>query len=230
MSSGMCPYAARTMMVLNELELPFDQVEILGKPDWFLNINPRGKVPALRHNGEIVYESAICDEYLCDIYDTKANLKVGLTTNKLMPKNDPIAKAKIRLLNDQCDTVLNPAFFTFLMNKDEANDEELKKKLDDVLQVYEQTLTSNGGPYLTGKEFTLADIHVLPFFLRLFVSLRHFKNYHITEESHPKLVKWFKTCSDRESVKTVSKPDEMIIAVYQKFIDMEYRFGGLNKN
>eukprot|EP00565_Helicotheca_tamesis_P004198 CAMPEP_0185738016 /NCGR_PEP_ID=MMETSP1171-20130828/31843_1 /TAXON_ID=374046 /ORGANISM="Helicotheca tamensis, Strain CCMP826" /LENGTH=146 /DNA_ID=CAMNT_0028409103 /DNA_START=33 /DNA_END=470 /DNA_ORIENTATION=+ len=74
LEGGMCPYAARTLIVLHELGLPFDTVEVSGrpKPDWYLEINPRGKVPALRipsDDNTIVYESAICDEYLCDHHD-----------------------------------------------------------------------------------------------------------------------------------------------------------------
>jgi hypothetical protein len=46
-----CPYAQRTHITLLELNLPFDMTEVVGfptKPDWYLKINPRGKVPALR--------------------------------------------------------------------------------------------------------------------------------------------------------------------------------------
>ena len=228
----MCPYAARTLIVLNELNLPYDTVEIRNKPDWYLKINPRGKVPAIRipsDNNEIVYESAICDEYLCDLYNRQHSDDSGSYTPLLMP-NDPMQRAKIRLLNDQCDTILNVAFFTFLMNKDESKEDEMKDKLDKILEEYEKTLKSNGGPYLMGAEFTLADVHVLPFFMRLFVSLRAFKNYHVTEEKYPLLVKWFEVCSERESVKISTVPDERIIEAYKRFMDVDYSFGGLNKN
>lgn len=224
----MCPYAARTLIVLNELNLPYDTVEIRNKPDWYLKINPRGKVPAIRvpsDNNEVIYESAICDEYLCDLH----NRQNPDDTPLLMP-NDPMQRAKIRLLNDQCDTILNVAFFTFLMNKDESKEEEMKNKLDKILEEYENTLQSNGGPYLMGIEFTLADVHVLPFFLRLLASLRVYKNYYVTKEKYPLLMKWYEVCSERESVKDASISDETIIEAYKKFVDMDYSFGGLNRN
>ena len=257
LANGMCPYAARTLIVLIELGLPYETVEITGKPDWYLKINPRGKVPALRvpyHGNEVVYESAICDEYLCDLdYDIKSMHSKNINNNdnydsddnndsdnnkynNLMPR-DPMTRAKIRLLNDQCDTILNPAFFTFLMNKDVSKDEEFKNKLHNVLMTYEEMLQSNrssssstNGPYLMGKDFTLADVHIIPFFLRLMVSLRHFKNFHITEENYPNLLSWFQLCSERESVKLTSKSEETIIEVYQKFVNVDYKFGGLNQN
>ncbi len=260
LDNGMCPYAARTLIVLNELQLDHEVIGINMssgiKPDWYLKINPREKVPALRvpyHNNEVVYESAICDEYLCDLYDatctrTNANASTSTSTEKndsssalslsLMP-SDPMEKAKIRMLNDQCDSVLNPTFFTYLMNKDGEKDEEMKQKLEEVLRFYENILSSSGGeggpggpggPYMNGKEFTLADVHILPFFLRLIVSLRHFKNYHITEDNFPNLIAWFELCSQRASVQSVSKSDEEIIGIYEKFVNSDYSFGGLNKN
>mmetsp|Transcript_23629 Transcript_23629/g.29777 ORF Transcript_23629/g.29777 Transcript_23629/m.29777 type:complete len:333 (+) Transcript_23629:110-1108(+) len=246
LDNGMCPYAARTLIVLNELELDFETVGISMsngvKPDWYLKINPRGKVPALRvpyHNNEVVYESAICDEYLCDLYNTLQNGKKessSSSSSSLMP-DDPMQRAKIRLLNDRCDTVLNPTFFTYLMNKDTTKDEEMKQKLEEILQSYEDILsgedsdgTNGGGPYMNGEEFTLADVHMLPFFLRLIVSLRHFRDYHVTKDNFPNLVAWFELCSERASVKSAAKSDEEIIAVYGKFMDANYAFGGLNKN
>lgn len=41
-----CPYAQRTHITLKELGLEFDTTEVTGmpKPDWYLKINPRGKV------------------------------------------------------------------------------------------------------------------------------------------------------------------------------------------
>lgn len=241
LTNGMCPYAARTLIVLHELNFQFETIEVspTAKPDWYLKINPRGKVPALRvpcDNNEVIYESAICDEYLCDLYDSKVKSDGADTAtmgtrnaNTLMPK-DAGQRARIRLLNDQCDTILNPAFFTFLTNKDESKEDDMRSKLCQILNNYEETLNVSGGPYLTGKEFTLADVHMLPFFLRMIVSLRHFKDFHVTKTEYPKLVSWFELCSQRDSVKIAAKPEETIIEVYQKFVDTNYAFGGLNKN
>mmetsp|Transcript_19850 Transcript_19850/g.24489 ORF Transcript_19850/g.24489 Transcript_19850/m.24489 type:complete len:312 (+) Transcript_19850:99-1034(+) len=228
LAGGMCPYAARTLIVFHELGLPFETVEISGKPDWYLQINPRGKVPAIRvpaDNNEVIYESSICDEYLCDMYN---NMNQD-STSTLMP-NDPIQRARIRLLNDQIDTVLSPAFFTYFMNNNDTKDEEMLQKLENALNFFENALKTYGGPYFNGLEFTLADVHLLPFFLRMVVTLRHYKKYTLSEEKYPRLLKWFELCSERNSVKVASKPDQVIIETYKKFKDMNYKFGGLNKN
>ena len=99
-----CPYAQRTNIVFNELSIPVDVTEVQGipKPDWFLKINPQGKVPTIRvptMGNEVIVESAICNEFLCDYAPA-----VMKQEHSLMPAN-PIARAQIRLLNHHCDNV-----------------------------------------------------------------------------------------------------------------------------
>jgi len=223
-----CPYAQRTHIALNELGLPFDVTEVTGmpKPDWYLKINPRGKVPAIRvptADYAVIYESAICDEFLCD-YATSLQQQ-----QTLLPAN-PFVRAKIRLLNDHCDNIFAKTQFTYLMNKDDAKDEELRVEMEEALQIYEDSLKDSKGPFLIGEDFTLADLHVFPFIQRLTITLKHWKDYDIPVEKFPKLVEWVQSCLERESVKESSMTREKTIEVYQRFVQREYSFGGLNKN
>jgi Glutathione S-transferase len=96
--------------------------------------------------------------------------------------------------------------------------------------VYEEALEKSGGPYFLGNQFTLADLHILPFIQRLVVSLRHWKGYSLPQDKFSRLLDWFSLCLERESVKKSSMDDEKIIRVYQRFMDANYSFGGLNQN
>jgi glutathione S-transferase len=228
--SNTCPYVQRTNIALRELEIPFDMIEVTGqtKPDWFLKINPRGKVPALRIPSlgydAIVYESGICNEFLCDYASTTLQKE-----HSLMP-NDPLLRAKIRLCNDHCDSIYSKTQFTYLMNKDESRDEALKKEMEDALQFYEKILDDTDGCYFFGDEFSLADLHLFPFIQRMAVTLKHWKGYELPRDKFPNLIKWFEKCSGRESVKLSSMSEEKIIEVYSRFVEVDYKFGGLNKN
>jgi glutathione S-transferase len=235
LKGGMCPYAARTWMTLLELGLPFEIIDVspMNKEDWYLEINPRGKVPALENikDGSVIYESAICDEYLSDLAREmdKDGPSEGKDYWKLMPINSS-QRAALRLLNDHVDNDLSPVQFTFLMNKETEKDKKLTEKLEMALDVLEQTLVSNGGPFLMGYEFSLADVHLLPFFLRLKITLKHYKDYDIPKERFARLLDWFELCSERQSVKETVKSKEQIIEVYNRFVEANYAFGGLNKN
>jgi glutathione S-transferase len=198
----------------------------------FLDINPRGKVPAIQNteDGFIIYESAICDEYLSEVARQLENSHLdGTTVWKLMPV-DPSDRAALRLLNDIVDTQMGTSMFTFLMNKDATKDPDFIESLENALTMLQESLVTRGGPYLMGGEFTLADVHVLPFFLRMVVSLNHFKSYEVPKEKFSRLLDWFDVCSERESVRAAGKSEEEIIKVYRRFVEVDYSFGGLNKN
>lgn len=223
-----CPYAQRTHITLNELGLPFDITEVTGmpKPDWYLKINPRGKVPAIRvptADYSVIYESAICNEFLCDY---ASSMKQQQT---LLPMN-PFTRAKIRLLNDHCDNVYGKTHFTFLMNKDDAKDETLRNEMEEALKVYEDALVESGGPYLLGEDFTLADLHVIPSIQRLAITLKHWKDYELPSDKFPKLIEWLDACNQRQSVKDSSMTKDKTVEVYKRFVEADYSFGGLNKN
>jgi glutathione S-transferase len=222
-----CPYAQRTHITLLELDIPFDLQTVNKGEDWYRKINPLGKVPALRvpSSMDVLYESAICNEYLCDL----ALESNGTTSASTLMPNNAMEKAQIRLLNHYCDA-LGKAQFTFLMNKDEDKEERLVLELNKALQVYEDALISSGGPFLRGKDFTLADVHVFPFLQRLIITLGHFKKYEIPSTQFPLLLKWFDLCLERDSVQKSSMSREKTIEVYSVFVNSNYDFGGLNTN
>jgi hypothetical protein len=62
------------------------------------------------------------------------------------------------------------------------------------------------------------------------VTLKHWKGYELPREKFPKLLSWFENCSTRESVKQSSMEEEKIIEVYKRFVEADYKFGGLNTN
>jgi len=224
-----CPYAQRTAITFNELQIPVQVFTVTGrpKPDWFLKINPSGKVPTIRVptiNQEVITESSICNEFLCDYATNIMDKK-----QSLMPVN-PVVRAQIRLLNYHCDNVFTKTQFTFLMNKDPDKDKELAHEMENALMMYEESIRKFGGVYLFGDDFTLADIQIYPFIFRLIVTLRHWKNYELPSDKFPKLLNWFNNCSERESVIEAGISEEKILEVYQIFFEMDYKFGGLNQN
>jgi glutathione S-transferase len=69
-TARVCPYAHRTRLVLLEKGLEFEHIEIdfKNKSERFLAVSPYGKVPALVHDRETIYESAIINEYLDEAF------------------------------------------------------------------------------------------------------------------------------------------------------------------
>lgn len=68
-SARICPFVQRTMIVLNEkgLACSVRYIDLNDKPDWFLEMSPLGKVPVIRIDGEVFFESAVINELLDEI-------------------------------------------------------------------------------------------------------------------------------------------------------------------
>ena len=65
-TTEVCPYAQRTRIVLGEKGIAHEQVEIDldDKPDWFADLTPANRVPVIRHDDFVLWESATVNEYL----------------------------------------------------------------------------------------------------------------------------------------------------------------------
>lgn len=155
-----CPFAQRTRMVLIEKGLEFELTEIdLGnRPSWFLEISPYGKVPLLRHDGRVVYESAVINQYLDEVFPEPP----------LMPA-DAYARAQVRTWMDYCETRYLPAAHRLIAERAKPGKlAENREKLTAVMRFMEhEGLRKLGdGPYWMGAAPTLVDFQFMPFLER----------------------------------------------------------------
>ena len=125
------------------------ECDLGNKPKDLLELNPYGKVPVLVDGDAVVYESAIIDEYLEEKYPQIP----------LLPK-DPLARARIRVWIDYCNTrVQRAAGFIAHNYKVEESGTELRTYLENLDR------HMRGREYI-GDEYSLADITYIPFFVR----------------------------------------------------------------
>jgi glutathione S-transferase len=155
-----CPYAQRTRMVLIEKALEFEltEIDLYNRPAWFNEISPYGRVPCLRHDGRVVYESTIINHYLDEAFPQPP----------LMP-GDPYARAQARIWMDYCETRFLPAAHRLMAERDDAKRlADNRARLDEVLRFMEnEGLRKLGtGPFWMGATPTLVDFQYLPFFER----------------------------------------------------------------
>jgi glutathione S-transferase len=67
--------------------------------DWFLKINPDGQVPVLAHDGKVVVESTVINEYIEDVFSGGVELR----------PHDPYWRARMRIWTKYVDEYLCPA-------------------------------------------------------------------------------------------------------------------------
>lgn len=135
-----CPFAQRVDILLHEhfgedAEQRFiKRVEIdlnEPRPDWYLrSVNPLGKVPAIRqHSGEVLWESMVILEYLCERLDDEDARKVYWPSNAHW-------RAKARLFMKWFSDNFVKAYWKVLTTSNEDAETLSKAKMDlvDVLK------------------------------------------------------------------------------------------------
>jgi glutathione S-transferase len=149
-SAARCPYAARARIVLAEKGIDHEIVEIdlSDRPDWLYEKNPKGRVPVIEEDdGSPLPESAVIMEFVEERYPEPS----------LLPA-DPADRAAVRLLIFRDGDLTSP-YYALRRGKDGAREE-----LDAALGRFDALLGEQ--PYLSGAEFGLADIALVPWFLR----------------------------------------------------------------
>jgi len=144
-----CPYCARVRIALAEKGIEYETVEVDldDRPAWIYEKNPLGRVPVLEEDTFVLAESAVIDEYLDDRYPEPP----------LWPA-DPAERALGRMLVFRFDELSRP-YYALRRGEEGAAD-----RLDVALGELDALL--EGRPFLSGREFGLADIAYVPWILR----------------------------------------------------------------
>jgi len=205
-------FSQRTRAVLQEKGIDYTPIEIdlQRKPEGFTQISGYGKVPAIKHGEVEIYESAIINEYLEEVFPQPA----------LLP-HDPAEKAVARIWIDYANTRLVPAFNKLLRGKDTQEQEQGRREfLESILYIEEEGLGKlfGNGPYWLGENLSLVDISFYPWFERLPV-LEKFRNFTLPTET-PKVQQWWENLRQRESIQAVANPTEFYIERFSKILSL----------
>lgn len=214
-------FSQRTRVVLLEKGIDFtpNEVDLQNKPAEFTQVSRYGKVPAIKHGDIELYESAIINEYLDEVFPEPP----------LLPR-DPGAKAIARIWIDYANTRFVPAFNKFLRGKDTQEQEQGHREFLEALLYIEQEglgKLSGDGPYWLGDKLSLVDISFYPWFERLPV-LEHFRHFTLPSET-PRLQKWWNVLRDRESIRAVENSTSFYVERFTKILGEPTPIGAAQK-
>jgi glutathione S-transferase len=162
------------------------------KPD-YLALNPNGVVPTLDHDGNIVIDSSVIIEYLDEVAPeaalfTPADPVARARMRALMRFIDEMPAAAVRV--PTFNLAFLPRFaamsedeflafaeskplrkeFMLAMGRTGFPEHEMNAALDRLRRTYERMdaeIAKSGGPWLLGKDVTLADVAVMPALVRM---------------------------------------------------------------
>ncbi|MGJ8527877.1 glutathione S-transferase family protein [Maritalea sp.] len=142
-SFPLCPYVQRALIVLAEKNVPFERVDIdlANKPDWFLKLSPLGKVPVLKADEEVLFESQVIAEYLDEV-----------TAGSLHP-TDLLQKARHRAWIGFASQTLSSILGLYTVKTAEEFEEKRLAVVEKFARVAEQVK----GPFFAGDQFHLVD-------------------------------------------------------------------------
>lgn len=209
-SSATCPFAQRTRMALIEKGIDFDltAIDLSDKPDWFLKISPYGKVPVLRHDGAVIFESAVINEYLEEVFPERP----------LLPRS-PVRRAQARIWIDFANVRFTPHVYKLMLAQEaDAQAFQAERLTNALLMMEHEGLGKLGdGSYWLGDDISLVDLTFLPHMQRLGV-LAHYRDFQTPEEC-VLLKGWLQLMSQRPSVMEGSASLDVLIENWRKYAE-----------
>lgn len=187
-SHELCPYVQRVAIVLAEKQLAFDRrwIDLSDKPDWFLAISPLGKVPILRVEDTALFESAVICAYLDDV------------AGPPLTSTDPLERAVQRAWAEHASATLSA--IGALYNAPDR--QSLAELLDDLRArfVWVDSGLVTGGPWFSGKDFSIVDAAYAPVF-RYLTAFDAFSDFGVLGGA-PRVTAWRARLADRPSVRS----------------------------
>lgn len=186
-SFKLCPYVQSSVITLlhKKVDYKITYIDINDPPEWFDELSPTGQVPVLKlHDGTVLFESAVINEYLNDI-----------NGGDMMP-DDPLQKALNRAWIQFCSTILmdTPELIGAADQKTMENVEyDIHEKLDRVEACKTETSCFNG------DEINLIDTIFASLFMRLDL-LKPMRDI-LDSERYPKLYAWSQHLLSLDTVK-----------------------------
>ncbi|TKY50638.1 Glutathione S-transferase DHAR2 [Spatholobus suberectus] len=187
---GDCPFSQRVLLTLEEKKVSYKRhlIDLSNRPEWFLSVNPEGKVPVVQFDGKWVPDSDVI---------------VGIIEEKY-PQPPLVTPPEFASVGSK----IFGSFVSFLKSKDPSDGTE--QALVAELSALDEHLKAHG-PYVAGEKVTAVDLSLAPKLYHLVVALGHFKNWSIPE-SLAHVHNYTKLLFSRESFEKTKPAKEYVIA------------------
>ncbi|KAG5493449.1 hypothetical protein JIQ42_01815 [Leishmania sp. Namibia] len=216
-----CPFCHRVEIVAREKALAYERV-LVGlreeMPQWYKEINPRETVPTLEVGGtekRLVFESMLIAQYLDNIGAPAAALMGATAAQRhqiefFVSQVGEFIGAAHRLLGDPLSG-------------------EKRKAVDDNAAYVDGLLAANQttGPYYCDDTFTMADVALVPFLVRLKPALMYYAGYDVFCKAPRMKVLWA-AAAKRASVRETLPMAEQCVGNYRHLVPENAPMMGAN--
>jgi glutathione S-transferase len=200
------------------------------KPE-YLALNPNGVVPTLDHGGQIVIDSSVIIEYLDEVVPERASFTpsdpvMRAAMRSLMRFIDEMPAAAVRV--PTFNLAFLPRFaamsevefiafaeskplrkeFMMAMGRTGFPQKEMDSAMGRLRRSYErmdEAIRDSGGPWLLGKDITLADVSVMPTIVRM-ADLNREGDW----ADLPRVAKWYELIRAQAAFKPTYYPGSLL--------------------
>ncbi|CAK9008559.1 Glutathione S-transferase L3 (AtGSTL3) (GST class-lambda member 3) [Durusdinium trenchii] len=230
-TSWFCPFAQRAWIAVEEKQLDYSYVEInpyevddrlpggytkkqlplevkkAMYPD-FIASSPRGLVPSVDCNGDKVWESLHVVQYIDERFDHPPYF---------LPRNDPVKRAHVRIWSDFVTEKMQRNFYVHLMDQDPAAQAKAKDVFFQECRTFARAM-SKDGPYFLGKEISMVDIALFPFWQRFLWVGRHYRGLEMPKDKEfERLQRWWEATCNRPAFKATLVCQDRLISSYGQY-------------
>ncbi|KAJ5601561.1 hypothetical protein N7510_011095 [Penicillium lagena] len=189
------PNGIKASITLEELGLPYktEPIDIstnIQKSEWFLKINPNGRIPAIVDGSQRVFESGAIMLYLADKYDTNRKISYAPGTPEYIEQLSWLMfqMGGIGPMQGQANH-----FRVFAGTRSDYGIDRYMGETKRLYSVLESRLQES--PYLAGSKYTIADIANYGWVQSAPITLG------IDLSEWPALKKWYENIGARAAVK-----------------------------
>jgi len=197
-------------MVLLEKGVDFvlTEIDLENKPDWFLKVSPYSKVPVIRHGEAVIWESAVINEYLDEVFPEPP----------LLPR-DPVGRATARVWIDFANNRMVPHVYKMMLRQDTEGQALHRRRLTEaaLFMEHEGLRKLSPGPFWLGDKPGLVDFTFYPHVQR-FAALEHYRGFVIPDECG-RLRDWIEAMSALPSVQATRRTTAQLIDGWKKYAD-----------
>jgi glutathione S-transferase len=229
-----CSQRVRFVLNAKDVPFAEEKLDLLAgdqlKPE-YLKLNPNGVVPTLDHDGNIVIDSSVIIEYLDEVIPERAGFTPRdpvkrAAMRSLMRFIDEMPAGAVRV--PTFNLAFLPRFaamsedefaafaeskplrkeFMMAMGRKGFPQKEMDGALGRLRRSYErmdESIKDTGGPWLLGKNITLADIAVMPALVRM-ADLNRESDW----ADLPRVVKWYEMIRAEPAFKPTYYPGSLL--------------------
>jgi len=199
-----CPFVQRSVITFKTKNSPFDliHIDLSEPPEWFIELVPTAKVPALLFNDDVLFESAVINEYIDE------------NDGQRLQEKSHWERAQERAWINFVDELIFDQYAMLIASNEKDYEIEKDKFISKLLILGNKT----GKQYFSNDSFGLLDAAAAPVFTRLMLTPSIYEELKLKCNEQSDLINWIENLIQLKAVKesVVEDFEEQFFSYFDK--------------